>query len=168
MKNWLEEIVANKRREVAPRIQAHPVASLQQRAESVTRGPDLIQALTDHGFSLNESRAYTALLQSGPFLVDGGTTVAGLSASPERRRTFLFTDGSRHWGIGLASSSSLAELGLILALPGATGTGCRVTRALNLDGGTSCGLYFDRGAGERDHAVEPFKRVRNFVGVAPR
>lgn len=27
---------------------------------------DLIQALTDHGFSLNESRAYTALLQSGP------------------------------------------------------------------------------------------------------
>ena len=27
---------------------------------------DLIQALTEHGFSLNESRAYTALLQSGP------------------------------------------------------------------------------------------------------
>ena len=110
----------------------------------------------------------TALLQSGPFLVDGGTTVAGLSASPERRRTFLFTDGSHHWGLGLAGSSSLAELGLILAIPDATGSGCRVTRALNLDGGTSCGLYFDRGAGERDHAVEPFKRVRNFVGVAPR
>ncbi|HHH28889.1 MAG TPA: TrmB family transcriptional regulator [Polyangiaceae bacterium] len=27
---------------------------------------DLIRALTEHGFSLNESRAYTALLQSGP------------------------------------------------------------------------------------------------------
>lgn len=27
---------------------------------------DLIQALTEHGFSLNESRAYTALLSSGP------------------------------------------------------------------------------------------------------
>jgi len=27
---------------------------------------DLIRALTDHGFSLNESRAYTALLTSGP------------------------------------------------------------------------------------------------------
>ncbi len=27
---------------------------------------DLIAALTEHGFSLNESRAYTALLQSGP------------------------------------------------------------------------------------------------------
>lgn len=52
MKNWLEEIVANKRREVAPRIQAHPVASLQQRAESVTRGPDLIQALTASSIGL--------------------------------------------------------------------------------------------------------------------
>lgn len=109
----------------------------------------------------------TALLQSGPFLVDGGKTVPGLSAAPARR-TFAFTAGKRLWGIGLAESCGLADLGQMLALPDAVAPGSQVIRALNLDGGTSCGFYYDRGAGIAPFSMEPFKRVRNFVGIAPR
>ncbi len=107
------------------------------------------------------------LLQSGPFLVDGGRTVAGLSTGPARNRTFILTDDAGQWAIGTASSLSLADLGTILGdasiLPE-----IRVTRALNLDGGSSTSLYFDRGAGLKPHHSRGFARVRNFVGVEPR
>jgi hypothetical protein len=40
----------------------------------------------------------TALLQTGPYLVEGGQTVRGLSASDPRRRTFIATDWARALG----------------------------------------------------------------------
>jgi hypothetical protein len=39
---------------------------------------------------------------------------------------------------------------------------------LNLDGGTSTGFYLARGPGGGELAMEPLKRVRNFVGIVPR
>lgn len=113
-----------------------------------------------------------ALLQSGPFLVDGGTAVAGLSGEPARRRTFLIWDGTvgdgGRWALGISSSPlSLAELGAALADADVV-TEFPVRRALNLDGGSSTGMYFDRGAGRKDFVVDPIKRVRNYLGVIPR
>ena len=112
-----------------------------------------------------------ALLQSGPFLVDKGVVVAGLSTQPSRRRTFLLWDGGAgntgRWAMGVCSSLSLEELGAALA-DGDVITEFKVYRALNLDGGSSTGLYFDRGVGEDDFVMPPMKRVRNYLGIAPR
>jgi hypothetical protein len=112
-----------------------------------------------------------ALLQSGPFLVDQGTVVAGLSSEPSRRRTFLLWDGKAgkagRWAMGVSSSLTLAELGAALADADVI-TEFKVHRALNLDGGSSTGMYFDRGAGEKDFELRPAKRVRNYLGIAPR
>lgn len=107
------------------------------------------------------------LLQAGPFLVDKGTTVAGLSNESPRRRTFVLTDGKGKWALGLCDSLTLAELSKVLAMPDLL-PGIEITRALNLDGGTSSGFYFDTGAGNPDVYISPIKRVRNFVGISPR
>ena len=49
-----------------------------------------------------------ALLQSGPFLVDQGAAVVGLSTQPSRQRTFLLWDGGAgkagRWAMGVSSS----------------------------------------------------------------
>ncbi len=108
----------------------------------------------------------TDLVQSGPFLVDGGTTVRGLSAEKPARRTFVLHDGDRWFALGLSDVLTLAELGEILARPEFS-PARPVRRALNLDGGTSSGLYYD-GGGQSSLSVEPFKTVRNFLGIVPR
>lgn len=118
-----------------------------------------------------DNAGITALLQAGPFLVDRGSAVAGLSSEPSRRRTFLLWDGGAgdggRWAMGSASSMTLAGLGAALADADVI-TEFRPHRALNLDGGSSGGLYFDRGAGRDDFVVSPIKRVRNFLGIKPR
>lgn len=110
----------------------------------------------------------TALLQSGPYLVEGGRAVRGLSASDPNRRTFIATDWRGHWVLGATLDSlSLAELAECLASPHAL-TPWRVERALNLDGGSSTGFFFDQGEGRAPVALDPWKRVRNLLGIAPR
>ncbi len=110
----------------------------------------------------------TALLQSGPYLVENARPVRGLSASDPRRRTFVATDWRGHWVIGATMSSlTLAELGAILASPDAL-TPWRVDRAINLDGGSSTGFFFDRGADRAPVTLQPWKRVRNLLGICPR
>ena len=109
----------------------------------------------------------TDLIQTGPFLVDHGATVRGLSPENARRRTFVLHDGGKMFAIGLSDSFTLAELGEILADPNFS-PGRKIHRALNLDGGTSSGFYVDRGSAAEAINVEPFKRVRNFIGVVPR
>ena len=116
-------------------------------------------------------RGITSLLQSGPFLVDRGVVVKGLSSERARRRTFLVWNGEPgaggRWAMGTSSALSLAELGAVLADRDVI-TEFVPQRALNLDGGSSTGLYFDRGAGRKDYVVTPYKRVRNFLGIVPR
>lgn len=61
-----------------------------------------------------------ALLQAGPYLVEGGRAVRGLSAADPNRRTFIATDWRGHWAIGATPSPlSLSELAECLATPGA-------------------------------------------------
>jgi len=109
----------------------------------------------------------TDLLQAGPYLVDKGATVAGLSAQPARRRTFVLHDGGSWFALGISEALSLAELGEVLA--DADFSPSRpVQRGLNLDGGTSSGIYLGPGWAGVPLSMEPIKRVRNFVGIAPR
>ena len=63
--------------------------------------------------------------------------------------------------------AACVRLGEILADPNFS-PGRKIHRALNLDGGTSSGFYVDRGSAAEAINVEPFKRVRNFIGVVPR
>ncbi|WP_245969790.1 phosphodiester glycosidase family protein [Thiocapsa rosea] len=115
-----------------------------------------------------DHKGINALLQTGPYLVEDGRPVRGLSASDPRRRTFIATDWRGHWVIGASMSSlTLAELGAILASPDAM-TPWRVDRAINLDGGSSTGFYFDRSAGQAPVTLHPWKRVRNLLGICTR
>jgi uncharacterized protein YigE (DUF2233 family) len=109
-----------------------------------------------------------ALLQSGPYLVEGGRPVRGLSAADPNRRTFIATDWRGHWVLGATLSPlSLADLAECLASPGAL-TPWRVDRALNLDGGSSTGFFFGGQIGRAEALLHPGKRVRNLLGVVPR
>ncbi|WP_295443335.1 phosphodiester glycosidase family protein, partial [uncultured Thiodictyon sp.] len=75
-----------------------------------------------------------ALLQSGPYLVEGARAVRGLSASDPNRRTFIATDGHGRWVLGATMSPlTLADFAHCLASTGAL-IPWRVDRALNLDG----------------------------------
>jgi len=107
------------------------------------------------------------LLQAGPFLVDQGAAVAGLSPERPARRTFVLHDGKDRFALGLSDYLTLAELGEILATPNFA-PGHSIFRALNLDGGSSSGLFWDRGTEVSQVQVEPLKTVRNFLGIVPR
>jgi hypothetical protein len=109
----------------------------------------------------------TALLQTGPYLVDAGRVVRGLSDRKDRRRTFIATDWRGNWALGAtASRLTLAELAQCLASPQAL-TPWRVDRAINLDGGSSTGFFFEGGDGGAV-LLEPRKRVRNLLGIRAR
>jgi hypothetical protein len=109
-----------------------------------------------------------ALLQTGPYLVDSGRAVRGLSATNARRRTFIATDWRGHWVLGATPDRvTLAELAEALASPGALAP-WRIDRAINLDGGSSTGFFFDRGPDAAAVSLEPWKRVRNLVGIKAR
>jgi uncharacterized protein YigE (DUF2233 family) len=110
----------------------------------------------------------TALLQRGPSLVAGARAVRGLSASDSSRRTFIATDAHGRWVLGATLSPlTLADLADCLAATGAL-IPWRVDRALNLDGGSSTGFYFDRRGGLAPVSLSPWKRVRDLLGIAPR
>jgi len=109
-----------------------------------------------------------ALLQSGPYLVEAGRAVRGLSDDATASRTFVATDWRGHWLLGaMRDRITLTELGELLATPGLLAP-WRVDRALNLDGGSSTGFFF---AGDADRAsvmLRPRKAVRTLLGIAPR
>ena len=109
----------------------------------------------------------TDLIQAGPFLVDQGATVRGLSPENSRRRTFVIHYGGKWFALGLSDPFTLAELGIILARDDFSPSH-PIYRALNLDGGTSSGLYYERGGAGEPLRIEPYKTVRNFVGIIPR
>lgn len=109
----------------------------------------------------------TDLIQAGPFLVDQGATVRGLSPESSRRRTFVLHDGDRWFALGISDAFTLAELGEVLSRADFS-TARPVHRALNLDGGTSSGLYLNRGMAGGPLHIEPFKTVRNFLAIVPR
>ena len=107
-------------------------------------------------------KTVTTALQCGPFLVDGGTAVAGLNATKPARRTFVLTAAPDRAALGFCSPVTLAQLGEILATA-RLAPDLKVQRALNLDGGSSSAFWF---AGERGvTSISEQKTVRNFVVI---
>jgi uncharacterized protein YigE (DUF2233 family) len=113
-----------------------------------------------------EQGGITDLLQAGPRLVNGGLPVKGLEATKRRVRTFVATDCAGRWAIGLCDHVTLRQLSDLLAAKGVI-TEFEVERALNLDGGSSSGLWLRAADGREDYKRE-FATVRNFLAVMPR
>ncbi len=108
----------------------------------------------------------TGLLQTGPFLIENDQPIRGLDATKSRRRTFIATDWRGNWAIGVTSPLSLAALAEVLA-SSVPVTGWKANRAINLDGGSSTGFYFDH-PDEADLTDPPWKSVRNLLGIQPK
>ncbi len=106
-------------------------------------------------------------VQSGPFLVETGRLVPGLNGVRSARRTAVFTDGNRRWGLVSTTALTLDELGTILADPGLLPEGWTIDRALNLDGGSSTSLWVEQ-PGQSPLYLREFGLVRDFVGIVPR
>ncbi len=106
-------------------------------------------------------------LQSGPFLVEGGKAVPGLNNIRSARRTAILTDGAGQWALVSASAVTLEELGAILADRELLPAGLHPERALNLDGGSSTGLWVDQ-PGAAPYSAPELGIVRDFIGIVPR
>jgi exopolysaccharide biosynthesis protein len=103
-------------------------------------------------------------VQCGPLLVERSEPIVGLDDTRKARRTFAGVDGKGRVTLGVCSAVSLAQLGQILALPEAAGK-IRITRALNLDGGSSSAFWF---AGKDGiFSIREQKTVRDFVVIMP-
>lgn len=115
--------------------------------------------LTDSTFQPQE------VLQTGPFLVENGRAVSGLSDREPRVRSLLLWDGEHHFAIAQCQPISLRNLAGALAkqpLPG-----FRVKVALNLDGGRSSDLHITSQVkgGPRNLRRWWNKPVRNYLVV---
>lgn len=108
------------------------------------------------------------LLQSGPFLVENGRAIPGLSPDSSTARTFIGWDGGTGWIIARTGACSLAGLGQALA--GVEIGGVKARTVLNLDGGRSSDLWVSSSVAGGPVSQRPFwnKPVRNFLVLVPR
>ena len=91
---------------------------------------------------------------------------AGVVASrASRERTVVFTDGAGRFGLLICKSATLAETARILATP-ALLAGRKITRALNLDGGSSTALWVKQEP--EPYYSREWKGVRNYLAIVPR
>lgn len=111
------------------------------------------------------SSKITQALQAGPFLISNGSPTGGLNDTRRARRTVLATDGKTGWALLLVSPVTLAEAAEILAVPGIV-PGLTISRALNLDGGSSSALW--AATSPRPFYFREFTTVRNYVGLRAR
>lgn len=110
----------------------------------------------------NKPTAFRDAIQCGPMLVEHGKPVPGLNAERIARRTVAATGSEGRAALVYMTSVSLEDAALILSLPRILGR-WSPTSALNLDGGTSSGLW-----AESVVSLPEIKRVRNFLAVVPR
>jgi uncharacterized protein YigE (DUF2233 family) len=103
-------------------------------------------------------------LQAGPFLIENAKPVAGLNAARTAARTVVVADATGRYGFVVCRSATLAEMAATLAdavhFPGG-----KITRALNLDGGSSTGLWV---RGTPPFYLREFKDVRNYLAIVAR
>ena len=107
------------------------------------------------------------VLQTGPFLVEDGRAVSGLSNDQARVRSLLLWDGEHHFAIAQCAPISLRNLGGALAKQPLSGF--KVQVALNLDGGRSADLNISSKVpgGPINLRTWLNKPVRNYVIVKP-
>jgi uncharacterized protein YigE (DUF2233 family) len=109
------------------------------------------------------SPAIREALQAGPFLVDGGKPVGGLENTRSAARTVVFMDSTGRFGFLTCKSLTLAETAELLATPSLVGGG-KISRALNLDGGSSTALWV---RSEPVFYEREWKSVRNYLAIVP-
>jgi uncharacterized protein YigE (DUF2233 family) len=142
----------------------HPLEKAKLLSGVIVAGPD--------GVSLKRFAEYKPspatydALQAGPFLVDRGRAVIGLDNSRSAARTVIFTDTAGNGGLLLCRNATLAEMAQILTVPDFL-AGAHITRALNLDGGTSSALWV-RSTGGESFSSPGLKTVRNYLALVPR
>lgn len=127
----------------------------------VTSGQLALLRVQEFSASASPSQA----LQSGPFLIDRREPVSGLNDTKRARRTVVLSGSASRYGMVVTESLfTLAELATLLATPGIVHE-LDISRALNLDGGSSSAFW----ARTADGAVylPEAKRVRNFLCVLP-
>lgn len=142
----------------------HPL----QRA-SLLSGLVLVGAKRESLLRVGEYKAsplHREALQAGPFLIDAGRPVPGLNATRSAARTIVFVAKDGAFGFLSLRSATLAEAAQILALPQLL-PGHPISRALNLDGGSSCGLWVRR-VGQEPFSQREFKTVRTYLSIVPR
>ncbi len=104
-------------------------------------------------------------IQCGPMLVENGKPTVGLNSERAARRTVVATDGHGQWALIYLTSVTLADTGSILTTPGVL-RGCTAFLALNLDGGSSSGLW--AASTPASVSLPEFGHVRNYIGIVPR
>ena len=104
------------------------------------------------------------LLQTGPFLTENGKAIKGLSSRRIARRTLIATDGKGEWFIAYTPATTLAQLATSLAESGDR-YGFKIKTALNLDGGSSSGLWVEQGKENKPLYLREFKPVANYIGL---
>jgi hypothetical protein len=128
-----------------------------------------ITSVSPAGVAIQRTTAFKAspavrdALQAGPFLVEAGKPIAGLNATRAAARTVVFQDAKGRVGFLIAKSPSLAGMAEILSTPGIFPEG-RITRALNLDGGSSTALWVGNSP---PFYHREWKGVRNYLGIVP-
>ncbi|MEP6955498.1 MAG: phosphodiester glycosidase family protein [Chthoniobacterales bacterium] len=141
-------------------VQRQQKARLLSGVVSVSKGRVLVQRAAEFSAKSMPSAAR----QCGPFLVENGKAIAGLNKGRAARRTFVAVAGEQA-AIGFCTHVTLAQLGELLATPGVAGD-LKPTRALNLDGGSSSGFWFN-GEGS-PFAIRERKTVRDYLAIVPR
>jgi hypothetical protein len=140
----------------------HPIERARLLSGLLTVTADRIALLRVGEF--HRSPGLREAVQAGPFLVDSGKPVAGLNATRSAARTAILEGAGKRHGLVITSRLTLAEAGAVLATPGLI-PGIKIVRALNLDGGSSTGMWIDS---DPPHYRRELRDVRDFVGIVPR
>ena len=134
----------------------------QKLANPILARRDSIQKwLKDPAFDPKE------LLQTGPFLIENGRAISGLTNKEPRVRSFLLWDGKHHFAIAQCEPITLRNLAGALATQPLSGF--RIELALNLDGGRSADLNISSQVQGGPINLRRWwnKPVRNYLTVKP-
>lgn len=142
--------------------QIHPLERGKLLSGIVSAGAGFVAIQRPSAFKLTP--AVREALQAGPFLIEGGTVVAGLNATKGAARTVVFQDAKGRAGFLICKSATLAEMAAILATPGIFPEG-KIVRALNLDGGSSTAMWV---RGEPPFYQREWKSVRTYLAIVAR
>lgn len=141
----------------------HPLENAKLLAGVVSWNGSRVEIVRSSKFT--RSADIRQAIQCGPMLVEGGHPTTGLNSERTARRTIVATDGHGQWALIYLTSVTLADAARILTTPGALGDWTPST-ALNLDGGSSSGLW--AATSPEPVSLAEFGHVRNYIGIVPR
>lgn len=120
-----------------------------------------VSILRSDKYDSGKSQFFQAL-QCGPMLVENNEVVPGLNDERIARRTIVAKGSHGETALVYISSVTLADAARLLAVPSILDT-WKPRIAINLDGGSSSGLWASNGV-----SLAEIARVRNFLAITPR